>query len=177
LEGRNCGMTRLALETVRAFDDDVQTGTDYFLAQKLLKSGYRIRFVPGSTVHTALPEDVDTYVRKQSRWIRNLLVHGPAFGAWGDVAAALRTGCVGTGMLLAPLLSLALGGWILAAWGLLLSHAVLSRLRYFAFAQGLTGQRFGWRVQARIVPYLFVDFYAWARSLLDYALPWRRAHW
>lgn len=177
LEGRNCAITRKALDNAGAFTDEVSTGTDYYLAQKLLRQGYNIRLVPESTVATDFPEHVGAFRQKQSRWIRNLLVHGPTFQAWHDVRAALQTAFVGLGMIIAPVFSLFFGKWLFMLWSLALGQAVLARVRYITFAEAWTGRRFGNNVFLRVIPFLFVDFLAWASSLFDYLLPGRRGRW
>jgi cellulose synthase/poly-beta-1,6-N-acetylglucosamine synthase-like glycosyltransferase len=177
LEGRNCAMTRMALESAGTFADDVPTGTDYFLAQKLLRQGHDIRLVLDSAVTTDFPEGVGAFRKKQSRWIRNLLVHGPAFQAWHDVRASLQTAVVGLGMLAAPLLFPFQGRWLPIVWSLLLVQAVLARFRHIAFTEAWTGRRFGNGVIMATIPFLFVDFLAWGSSLIDYLLPGRRGRW
>jgi cellulose synthase/poly-beta-1,6-N-acetylglucosamine synthase-like glycosyltransferase len=177
LQGRNCAVTRGALERVGGFNEDVFTGTDYFLAKKLLRASYRIRYVAGSVVETRYPEDFRTYIHKQSRWVRNLLIHGPQFGAWGDVWAALRTTFLGLGMLAWPLTFPWTGRWGVYLWLVAVAYALLARVRYISFAERMNGRRFGFQVYLRLPLYMLVDFIAWTLPLVDYLLPGQRNRW
>lgn len=176
LQGRNCAITRRALEAVGAFEEEVPVGTDFFLAKKLTAAHYPIRHVPDSAVETTFPGTFAVYIRKQSRWIRNLLVHGPYFREWGEVRAALRTMGMGVGMLLWPLTFPRTRRWGVGVWLLALGYGIAARLRYLRFARrfierDLTG------VAARVPLYMLVDFIAWAAALVDYLRPGTRKRW
>ena len=165
--GRNAALRRQALQRVGGFSAEVHTGTDYHTGKQLLAQGYRIRSVPDSTVQTRYPENFRTYWRKQSRWVRNLMVHGPAFGAYHEVAMALRTGLVGAAMLILPVASVAAGPFVLAVWGALLALALLARLRYARFARAYLGIGIPALQYLWMPAYLFVDVVAWSLALLD----------
>jgi cellulose synthase/poly-beta-1,6-N-acetylglucosamine synthase-like glycosyltransferase len=167
LLGRNCALRRTALEEAGAFDADVRTGTDYYLAKTLLVRGVRLRFVPESTVATRYPETVESYSRRQSRWVRNPIIHGPAFGAHGEAVSALRTGLVGLGMLLLPGSAAIVGPVALVLWGILFVQAHLARLRYLRFLHSHHDALFGLGQVLRTPAYLLTDFAAWSRSLFD----------
>lgn len=173
--GRNCALRRGVLEGVGGFSAPVRTGTDYYLGKQLLRGGHRIRYVRDSAVHTRYPETVRSYWRRQSRWVRNLMVHGPTCGAFDEVRAAFGTALVGTAMLVLPILGLVAGPIMLVVWGVLLAQAFVAKLRYAQFARlyqsiSIPGQQYG------LIPlYLFVDFVAWTLPLVDLVV--RRHQW
>ena len=173
--GRNCAVTREALDCIGGFDADVPTGTDYHMAKRLLQEGYRIRYVRDSAVQTRYPESARDYWRRQSRWVRNLMVHGPTFGARDQVAQAIRTSLVGLAMLALPFAAIALGPLILAAWGALLAAAFLAKLRYARYARLYQRVEIQWKQIALTPVYLFADFIAWGLPLIDLLL--RRERW
>ncbi len=176
LQGRNCALTRRALEAVGAFEDDVPVGTDFFLAKKLSAAHYAIRHVPESAVETDFPATFAIYIRKQSRWIRNLLVHGPRFQSWDDVRAALRTMFMGTGMLLWPLTFPRTRVWGLGVWLAALGYGIAARLRYLRFARRFIDRDLA-GVAARLPVFMLVDFIAWTAALVDYLRPGTRKRW
>jgi glycosyltransferase involved in cell wall biosynthesis len=173
--GRNCAVTRQALGQIGGFQAEIRTGTDYHMAKRLLKQGYRIRYVADSTIESRYPETVLSYWRRQSRWIRNLVLHGPAFGAHDEVAMALRASLVGLSMLLLPAAALLAGPVLLALWGVLLFQAFLAKLRYAAFGHlsqraPVTARQLVWTPA-----YMLADFVAWSRPLVDLVL--HRERW
>lgn len=175
LLGRNCALQRTPLEQIGGFATNVPTGTDYHTAKLLLRAGYRIRYVRDSAIRTRYPATFRSYWRRQSRWVRNLLLHGLRFGAYDEVWQALRTSLAGWTMLLLPFLALAAGPLFLAIWAVLLVHALLSRLRYARFAHLYQGIAMGGK-QCLLLPlYMFVDFIAWAMPLMDLLM--RRHKW
>jgi len=168
LLGRNCALTRQALDKAGGFAAQVRTGTDYYLAKLLLQQGERIRYVRDSAVETRYPETFRSYWRRQSRWVRNLLVHAPGFGARDEVAAALRTALVGWTMLLLPFLAFFAGPLVLALWGLLFAQACLAKWRYARFAHHYQGLHVPWSQWALTPLYVCVDFIAWSLPLVDW---------
>ncbi len=173
--GRNCALKREALQQIGGFGAQVYTGTDYHTAKLLLRHGFDMRYVQDSAVQTRYPATFRSYWRRQSRWVRNLMVHGPAFGAYDELAMALRTSLVGWTMLLLPLISLAAGPIVLAVWGVLLGHAFLAKLRYAHFARLYQGIEIPLKQYLLIPLYSFVDFIAWSLPLLDMLI--RRHQW
>jgi len=175
LLGRNAALRRAALDAAGGFDAPVATGTDYVMAKRLLRQGYRIRYAPHSAVRTTYPDTARSYWRRQSRWVRNLMVHGPSFGAWDEVRQAYRTALVGLAMLLLPWLSLALGPLLLALWGVLFGAGFLAKLRYARFARLYRGAPISWRQLLGTPLFMLVDFVAWSLPLLDLVV--RRRVW
>lgn len=175
LLGRNVALTRAALDSVGAFAAVARTGTDYYLAKQLLQHGYRIRYVRDSAIPTRYPQTVGSYRRRQSRWLRNLLLHGPGFGAHDEVKAALRTCIIGTVMWALPCAALWLGPALLALWGALWTHAILARIRYAWFAQAYRGVPIEPRHLMLMPWHALLDFVAWSLPALDMLL--RRYEW
>lgn len=129
LRGANAALTRAALDASGAFAQEASSGTDYTLAKELGRGGYAIAYLARSEMPTAYPGDVGTYVKKQARWLRNVLVLGMRYGAWGEVRGVAVT----LALPFVLLLLLLLGVWLppLALLALLfVAHATLNRLRY-----------------------------------------------
>jgi cellulose synthase/poly-beta-1,6-N-acetylglucosamine synthase-like glycosyltransferase len=173
--GRNCAVTRLALEQTDGFQAEVPTGTDYHLAKSLLKQGYRLRHVGDSAVESRYPATVGSYWRRQSRWVRNLMIHGPAFGAQDEVVKALRTSLAGLAMLLLPAAALLVGPVVLALWGALFFQSFLAKMRYACFARLSQRAPVTLRQLVWTPAYMLADFVAWSRPLVDLVI--RRERW
>lgn len=194
LHGANCAVTRRALLDAGGFDSDAPTGTDYELAQRLARRGVRILLVRHAAAPSSFPASARDYRRQQSRWLRNLLLHGLAFGNRRDVVHVLVTGAVGMLGLALPAAALVAtisaarkpsvpldrsarirdGLWL--AWSLLLVHSLASRLRYVAAARaaGLCVPR---SAAAVALPMIVVDWSSWASALLELLHPARRWRW
>ena len=177
LLGRNAALTRHALKQIGGLDFAARTGTDYQLAQRLLHAGIVIRYVGASIVPTAYPETLAVYRRKQSRWLRTLLLHGWRNRAIGDVRDTLRTVTTGCLMLFAPGMVPVFGASVLVLWVLLVAHAASAKLRYALFAERLHGQPISARLVAAIVPLTLIDFAIWSLPLLDLLDARRRNQW
>lgn len=170
IKGTNCALRASALQTLGGFEAGVRTGTDYHLAKQLLARGYRIRHVPDSINRTEYSQSFATHARRQSRWIRNLILHGGHFDAWPEVRVALRTAVVGLGMVLLPLAAPLVGAVAVCVWVLALAHSVLSKLRYFAFTQARYRVTLDRRYLLWMPLYTLGDFVTWSRSLVDLVL-------
>nr|MBC7245830.1 glycosyltransferase [Chloroflexota bacterium] len=175
IEGRNWAVKRSALDEIGGFPGEVQTGTDYYMAKLLLHAGHRIRYVRESAIATEYPATFRSLWRCQSRWVRNLLLHGPKFGAYNEAWQALRATLAGWTMLLLPFLGLVVGPIFLALWAVLLAHALLARVRYARFTSLYQGVAIGWKQYGLLPLYMFVDFVAWSLPLLH--LLTRRHQW
>lgn len=129
LLGRNAALVREAVDATEQFRISAPTGTDYTLAKEVLRAGYRIWFVPGSSIPTEFPESMGTYVRKQGRWIANVVRLGWRYRAWNEVKGALTTVTM-------PIIIIALivfGVWwseFLVLGALLVLQALWNRLDY-----------------------------------------------
>jgi cellulose synthase/poly-beta-1,6-N-acetylglucosamine synthase-like glycosyltransferase len=175
--GRNCAVTRAALERSRGLDQPAPTGTDYVLAKTLAGAGYRIRQQPLSRLISAAPRGLRAYLRQQRRWLYNVYVYGRRFGYLSEARRALSTSLVGLGMLVLPWAAFLAGPAVLALWAGLYALAVGSRLRYLGFCRLAIGLRLspGLAFFQAVMP--LVDFVAWAGPLGDYLRPRRERSW
>ena len=177
LLGRNAAITRRGLERSGGLDFVARTGTDYQLARRLIGSGIAIRFVPDSIVQSAYPEGLAVYRQKQSRWLRNLLLHGRRYGATGDVWVTGKTVATGALMVLAPLGGLVLGPLVFVAWLCLISYAVAAKARYVLFAARLHRWPVPARLFAALAPLTLIDFVIWTTPIFDILIAGRRERW
>lgn len=175
--GRNAALTRHAIETSGGLNFTARTGTDYQLAKRLLAANIAIRYVGASVVASEYPETLRVYRHKQSRWLRNLLLHGRRFGATEDVRLTAQTVATGAIMLALPLTATLLGRIVLLPWSLLVAHAAASKLRYALFAARLTDRRVPRRLILALLPLTLIDFAIWASPILDLIDPKRREQW
>jgi cellulose synthase/poly-beta-1,6-N-acetylglucosamine synthase-like glycosyltransferase len=177
IQGANVALRRDALEAAGAFDAEVRTGTDYYMAKQVLRQGYRIRHVPDSAVETPFPETLAQYRRQHTRWLRNVVVHGLRFGSYGEVLRCMIPSLLGGLMLAGPLAALFWGPVALVGWLLLFLHALLSRVRYMRFGESLTRCPFSGAAYARLPGFMLVDFWVWAGTLLQYLSAGGRRQW
>ena len=175
--GGNVALRRDVLETVGDFEADVRTGTDYYLAKQILSRGYSIRHVADSTVATRYAETTREYWRQQTRWLRNVVMHGLRFRAYGEVVRCLVPSVLGALMLTGPLFALGLGRVVLTGWLLAWLHVFLSRLRYVWFGEHVTGCPFPLGGYPRLPLYILADFIIWTSTLLQYFSKPRRSRW
>lgn len=177
LLGRNAVVTRTALEQIGGLDFPARTGTDYQFARRLIQSGINIRYVGASIVPSAYAQDVRSYRHKQSRWLRNLLIHGRRYNARHDVLVTQRTVATGMIMLLLPLLALVFGPFLLTLWLLLVAHATFAKLRYVRFAARVHNRPLPKRMLASLLPLTLLDFVVWASPIIDLLTRKRREQW
>ena len=178
LLGRNCAVRRAAIEATGSFRDPVPIGTDYHLAKALLAAGRQIRFVP-APVETRYHEAIGPYLRQQSRWLRNIFLHGVRFGGRSEMVAVVRTIAIGWAVLLWPL------GW----WRTRLPGIALWLLLLGAMARARLGRQRTLEEEANLAPvrrpraagfalgFALVDLVTWAYPLLDLARRSRRLRW
>ncbi|GAC1650696.1 MAG: hypothetical protein NVS4B8_25120 [Herpetosiphon sp.] len=177
LLGRNAAVTRSALDQIGGLNFKAPTGTDYHLAQHLVCAGFAIRHIPASIVPSQYPETLSEYRRKQSRWLRNLLIYGWRYNAKWDMLVTARTMAVGISMLLAPLALPKVGRRLFVVWLVLVAHAIVSRLRYLTFTDRLYRRSCAARVRWAVVPMTFVDFTIWGLSVTDLFTAKRSTRW
>jgi hypothetical protein len=178
--GRNCAIRRSGVEAAGGFRETVAIGTDYHLAQRLLAAGKTIRFVP-APVQTRYAEEIGEYLGQQSRWMRNIIIHGPRFGdrTEAEVKAVTKTLVLGVGILAWPLTWRwtrfpGIGLWtLLICW---MTRARLKQQRRLEMEAELRPTR---AVSAvfRAVLYSFVDLIAWARPVADLLRANRKLRW
>jgi cellulose synthase/poly-beta-1,6-N-acetylglucosamine synthase-like glycosyltransferase len=177
LRGANAALTRSALEQSGGMHFTAQTGTDYHLALRLVAHGFQIRQVPESVVPTEYSEHVGMHRRRQSRWLRNLILYGQQYGARDDVVVTVKTVSTGVVMVLTPLVGLFTGRSILIPWTWLVAHASFSKLRYVLFTATLYQQSIPMRLIVSLLPLTLVDFIIWASPVLDLLQSSRRKQW
>lgn len=177
LLGRNAAATREAIDRSGGLDFEARTGTDYQLARRLLASHTKIRNVPASVVEAEYPPTYGEYQRRQSRWLRNLLLYSRRYGAAEDARATWRTIGTGLAMLAMPAFALRLGPAVLALWALIVAYAAGAKLRYAAFTERLYALRLPKRLPALLLPLTLVDFAIWASPIIDLLDPRRRERW
>ena len=176
LLGRNCAIRRDSLVRAGAFASPVPIGTDYHLARQLLLNGDAIRYVPVS-VESDYPTAPRTTIRQQSRWLRNIFLHGRRTHDRTELLACARTVAIGASFLAWPL------GW---RWtrlpGVLLwlgFYAELIRRRVLN-ARNLTAETGIKMPRGYLIrlPWLtLIDVVSWASPLVDAASPRRRLRW
>lgn len=176
LSGANSGVQHTALARSGGFSTPIPSGTDYYLALRLRQAGVAIRRVPASVVATRFATSVPAYVRQQRRWLRNLLVLGQQYHDSQQVRHAVRTSIIGGGMLTLPLWAM---HWRIAGgpWLILLTHALLSRLRYLEVLRATVGIPIKPMTYLLQLPLLILDWTIWSRAGLDSLLPPTRWRW
>lgn len=175
LLGRNSMLQRSVLDVVGAFEPEVQTGTDYELAKRLLASGHRIRNVVDSAVQSPLPDGPGEFWLPQSRYLRNVVVHGLRYRAYREVLGALVPSLIGAVMVGLPVMGMFLHPAFAGLWGLLWAHVLLSRLRYIRFGRAVTGQEFPALGYLRLPFDTLAEFLIWLGTMLQYPIrSWRR---
>lgn len=164
--GRNAALRRGIVAAAWADQYPVATGTDYYLARRVLVAGERIRLVPDSIVMTGSPPTLRDYVRQRARWVANLMVIGREWNDIASVRVSLQSGVVGLGLLLLPLAMLVSRAWGGAVWLLAWGSMLLVRVRYLAVwntAHGIPVLR---GLSLTTVVLMVADMVAWTRALL-----------
>lgn len=177
LLGRNCALRRETLKAIGGFSAEVYTGTDYHMAKSLMAHGYRIRFIRDSVVETIYAETGTTYQRQQTRWLRNVVIHGLRTGAYSEVIRCLMPSLIGLTMLAAPVVALIFDKRIIVGWGLAWAHMLFSRVRYLHFGKLILGKPLHLAVYLKQPLYALMDFAIWAVALPEYILKSSRWRW
>ena len=177
LLGANTAVTRQALESSGGLDFAAPTGTDYQLGKRLGRSGYKIRLAKSSVIATSYPQNLGTYRRRQSRWLRNLLVYGKQYGAEKDLRQSYQTITIGVIMTLLPLTSPISGKKGLSGWGILLAQAVSSKVRYNLITARLSGRAVPLKLWLGLLPMSLIDFVIWGLPALDLLVGRKKIAW
>lgn len=175
--GRNAAVTRQALERSGGLAFTAATGTDYQLAQRLLRCGTAICQVAPSIVPSKYPETLNEYRLRRSRWLRNLIIYGSRYGSKRDVLVTTRTLAIGALMIITPFVSIIVGKSVLLLWTILFVHAVISKIRYLFFTESLHKQPIPPRLLPSLIGLTFVDFVIWTLPILDLFDTKRREKW
>jgi len=133
LIGRNAAVKRNLLAETGDFSYSAKIGTDYLLACQILAVGKQIRYCHNSVVATEFHSEFGGYKRQQTRWLRNILIHGIDFGVQDQVLGVFCQMISGFIFIILTGLSLLFNGLLLVSWALLIVFAWLSRVRYLWF--------------------------------------------
>lgn len=177
LIGRNAAIRRETLACTGSFASDVAIGTDYFLAMQLVRQGSRIRYVHDSMVATEYLVSPASYVRQQSRWLRNILLHGSRFSAEGQVLDALRQCLTGSAVVLWPLSWPLTGRAGIALWLVVIAQGSVARLRYIQFSARALGEQPAPGVRLNAPLLLLLDQAMLCYTLVEWAVPKLRKAW
>ena len=123
--GRNSVITRQALIEVGAFDEDVATGTDYYLSMKLRRAGIAVKASKRSRVQAEYPVNAAQYLAMWRRWVKNLMIHDPAHERRHFTQITL----IAWFFLLAPVAAFQWPLWFAPPWLAMVTIAVANRFR------------------------------------------------
>lgn len=177
LLGRNCALTRQALDRVGGFTAEARTGTDYVLAHLLRQDGVRIRAVPESRVISDYPAEPAAYLRMYERWHKNLLIHGPRFAAWADVRALLAAFAAYGLTVTLPLAAPLLGRIAVVGPAARVGAAILQRVARAGAGARLAGAPVSPSLVASAVLATFLDIAAVLLAIYAALDPRRRGRW
>ena len=133
LIGRNAAVKRDLLAETGDFSRSAKIGTDYLLARQILAVGKQIMYCHNSVVETEFHSEFGGYQRQQTRWLRNILLHGKDFGVQDQVLGVFCQMISGFIFIILTGLSLLFNELLLVSWALLIVFAWLSRVRYLWF--------------------------------------------
>lgn len=177
LIGRNAALTRSLLAKTGDFSSQAQIGTDYVLARQILATGRRIAYRHHSMVVTEFHTTLQAYIHQQTRWLRNILIHGNDFGAEDQVQAALLQ-CI-SGVLFGVMTAVALlCRWVGAAgWADLVIYAWLGRVRYLWFGEQSLNLQIKRRTYLLAPLYFLLDQWMLASAFFSWLIKSKRLMW
>jgi hypothetical protein len=175
--GRNCALRREVVDALRPFDAPAATGTDYVLSMQLLRAREPIHLAADSRVATDFPSDPASYVRMLRRWMKNVLVHGPRYGAWPEVASVLATVAVAGGVVATPLGARWVGPVAVLPSASVVAIGTLNRVRRTAIGARLAGERYTAADAAQAPLLIGLDLAAAIAAAVDAIVPARRPRW
>lgn len=174
--GRNAAFTRKAIEASGGFRYEAPTGTDYVMAKRLREAGVTILHAPASQIASEFAADFGTYRRQQSRWLRNVVLHGMRFKVYREVARGLAPSTLGLLMIAGTPLAVVAGALPAAIAAAAWLFVIANRIRYVSTGERLTGTSFG--SGYLLIPiFVIVDFVVWALILFDYPFKAIRSRW
>jgi glycosyltransferase involved in cell wall biosynthesis len=175
--GRNCALTRRAIERIGGFSAEVATGTDYYMSRKLCELNIPIAFVSGSRIRSEYPTGARSYLDMWRRWNKNLLIHGLRFRAWQDVrplvVSFLLAVAAGSGVLLAPIF----GRVAPSVSGVVLGIAFTNRVRRVSLGARMADVRMSPRLIGATAMGTALDFVAVSLAVYDTLDRKRRRRW
>ena len=186
--GRNCAVTRAAVEAINGFAFAAPTGTDYRMAQALSEQGYAIWREPTSEIATEYAWPLRSYIRKRGRWVRNILLYAQRPRQNAEFFNALSVALLPLAMLLALLLSALLSLFTPLALAyvpafvvlLLLAHGTLQRLYYLretlSDVQAVSACSLSWKLRGAGLNWL-AQLAAGLYALTTWLVPSLRKRW
>jgi hypothetical protein len=175
--GRNCAVHRQALQSSSALEAPARTGTDYVLGHTLAEAGHPILLVPDSLVLTEYPADPHTYIGARRRWVKNLLVHGPRFGAWRDVSSTYFAVAIAATILLGLPLAPIVGPRVLPIWLTAAGITTMNRLRRLAVGGRFADVNLSWQIVATVPMFIMLDQISVLLAALDAVSDDGRSRW
>ena len=175
--GRNCALSRTALERIGAFNAPAETGTDYVMSRRLTQQDIAICAETRSVVATEYPSDARSYLRMWRRWNKNLLIHGLRFWAWNDVRGVAIAAVLYSGMTLLIVLAPLVGPIALVTSLLLFATAGLNRLRKVASGASIAYAGLTPQLVAQVFVSTALDMLAVLLAVRDALHPTHRTRW
>lgn len=176
LDGKTAALRKEALEAIGGFDEKALTGTDFSLKYELLKKGYTIKYVTDSIINTNYPNSFREYIKQRSRWLRNFIIYGRKYGDKKNVGVFLEQTTLGVIMLTLPIMAIKFRFFIYV-WLILFCLGIYNRWKLIKSSKkAMPNLDFG-AVYLGLPIYALVNYMAWAYTLLEYLLPWRRRKW
>jgi cellulose synthase/poly-beta-1,6-N-acetylglucosamine synthase-like glycosyltransferase len=176
ISGANTAITRRALIASGAFDEDVQTGTDYHLARQIHRAGIEIRYVE-APVQTRYAKSASVFLSRRARWLRNTMMHGFRFKDLPEIRSTTITVLLGCGVCFVPLSWRWTRGKGMLAWLLGLSFLIFRRHQYSISLARERSIRLPFGYYCRLPWYVLLDQSVAIRALIDLAFPKRRWRW
>jgi hypothetical protein len=143
----------------------------------LRRAGYRILLVPDSRISTEYPEDYRAYLGMWRRWIKNVLLHSPRFGAWDEFGRSIVAVGIGGAVLLGPLTVPLTGRIGLVGSGAMAAVATMNRVRRVAIGARSVGLRPTVRDLPRVAVMTLLDSASVLLAVYDLTSGARRARW
>ena len=175
--GRNCAVLRGTVESSFALDVPARTGTDYVLGHALAGAGYPIHLVPDSRIMTWYATDPGSYVEANRRWVKNLLIHAPRFGAWREMGVTVLGVGIAATILLGPALAAFFGPRGLVAPMTVAGITTMNRVRRLAVGARVTDMRLPGRVLATVPVFILLDQVSVVLAAVDSVSEHGRSRW
>ncbi len=175
--GRNCAALRRTVESSFALDAPARTGTDYVLGHTLAAAGNSIHLVPDSLIMTRYPTDSGSYLGANRRWVKNLLIHGPRFGAWREMAITVFAVVIAATILIGPALAVMFGPRALVAPLTAAGITTMNRVRRLWVGARVTGTTLSGRVVVTIPVFVLLDQVSILLAAVDSVSEDGRSRW
>ena len=174
--GANAAVSRLALAAAGGFRADVPIGTDVHLSRLLHLSGFHVSHIEAQ-VETEYPACLPAFVRRQSRWLRNGLVHGLHFRDRAFISTAMRSMAVGTAIVTFPLTWPVTRRWGILAWAAVFGWLIQRRITYARRLSTDLALAVPPSFLVRLPVFTLIDIASWMLAPLHFASRTRRTRW